>query len=107
MAKHSLHHLIVVETDGSLAGIISDRDVLAAAARYDSEATLVADVMTYAPVTVTPTTSLSQVVATILDRRFNCLPVVDDSHKVEGILTTTDLLELLQDLQLMVEAGRI
>jgi CBS domain-containing protein len=105
MAKNSLHHLIVVELGGSLAGIISDRDVLAAAGRYDSETTLVADIMTYAPRTVSPGTSLSEVVAMILDCRFNCFPVVNDSRKVEGILTTTDLLRAFQKLQFVVETA--
>lgn len=105
MAKNSSHHLVVVERNGCLAGIISDRDVLAAANDYASDPT-VADIMTSEPQTVSPDTPLSEVATLTLEHRFNCFPVVNHSGKVAGILTTTDLLRAFQKLQHIVESSK-
>jgi CBS domain-containing protein len=41
--------------------------------------------------TVTPDTKLSVAVGTMLSKRINCLPVVDNDNKLHGIVTSTDL----------------
>ena len=93
LAKNSLRHLLVVDSEGRLVGVISDRDVLRAA-----------DVMIIEPVTVAANTPLSAATALALDNRVNCLPVVDDSKQIRGIIiTTTDLLRAFQKLQMSVE----
>lgn len=103
LAKNPFRHLLVTEDDGRIAGVISDRDVLRAAGGYDSETTLVADVMTPEPITVHPETPLSEAVSIAFDYHINCLPVVGSAGTICGILTTTDLLRAFQNLQLAIE----
>ena len=91
--------------DGSLAGVISDRDLLRAANDYESDTTLIADVMTSRPITVRPETPLSGAAAMAFEYRFNCFLVVNESGKVAGILTTTDILKAFCRLQLSVEGA--
>jgi CBS domain-containing protein len=103
LAQNPFRHLLVAATDGRIAGVISDRDVLGAKAGYDAETTLVSDVMTSEPLTVQPDTPLSDAVSMALDYRVNCFPVVDPSGKICGILTTTDLMHAFQKLLLGID----
>ena len=96
-----IRHLPVVE-DGILVGIVSHRDLLAAAlssvleSSAEDEALLraivVADVMTRDPYAVRIDTSLGDAAALLLKRRVGCLPVVDDERRLIGLISETDLL---------------
>lgn len=103
MARHSFHHLLVAEPDGRLAGVLSDRDILRADGCYDSQSTLIADLMVSDPISVHADTLLSEAVELVLDHRVNCLPVVDAKRQICGILTTTDLLRTLKNIQASLE----
>ena len=52
-----------------------------------------ADIMTAAPVTVTPGTTLHDAAKLLLDGHFNGLPVVDDGRLV-GMLTQSDIISM-------------
>jgi len=103
LAKNPSRHLLVADMDGRLVGVISDRDVLRAADGYDWETTFAANVMTVDPITVTADTPLSTATTLVLDNRVNCLPVVDELKRVRGILTTTDLIQAFQKIQMSLE----
>lgn len=101
-------HLPVV-SDGRVVGILSDRDVERASPtllnrvspeEYNRifEATPVSKVMTAHPVTVTSKTPLKQAVAMMVERKINALPVVEAEKKLGGLITSTDLLTLLDRL---------
>ena len=55
--------------------------------------------MTRKPLAVGRDTSMADAIRLILQNRINCLPVVTEGGKVEGIVTTTDLLRTLFALQ--------
>lgn len=103
MARHSFHHVLIAEPDGRLAGVLSDRDILRGEGCYDSDTTVIADIMVSEPITVGAQTPLSEAVELVLDHRVNCLPVVDEAGRVAGILTSTDLLRALKNLQTAIE----
>ena len=97
MANNTFRHFIVVELDGQLAGVVSDRDLLRAMNhRRDWAELMISEFMTQEIVTVRKETPLSEAVEQIITRRINCLPVVDDKNRVCGIVTSTDLLQVLQ-----------
>lgn len=104
MANHPFRHLLVVDTAGQLCGVLSDRDLLRALIRIsDWSGTSVAELMTRDPIAVSLKTLLSTAVRKMLSHRVNCLPVTDGIGRVDGIVTSTDLLKTLLRLQRHIE----
>ncbi|MBW4659305.1 MAG: CBS domain-containing protein [Drouetiella hepatica Uher 2000/2452] len=52
----------------------------------------VADIMTADPIVVQPETPLSQAIQILAERRISGLPVVDQSGKLVGVISETDLM---------------
>lgn len=105
LRKHGFRHLLVVE-DNTLVGVISDRDVLRVISPFLntlSEAprdvkTLMRparEVMRADPVSVRPDTSIEEAASILLEHTISCLPVVNEDHQIEGIVTSKDLLRHL------------
>lgn len=94
MASQHVRHSVVVDERGKVKGVISDRDVLRTLARApDWKTKPVSDIMTQKPFVVHPRTSVADALEKLIEKRINCLPVVDDNGKLCGILTSTDLLK--------------
>jgi CBS domain-containing protein/Flp pilus assembly pilin Flp len=95
MESERFHHLLVLAQD-KLVGVVSDRDMRGRSGRR------AADVMTAAPTTVAPSTPIGQAITILLHHQISCLPVVEDD-RVQGILTTTDMLMTLQCLMQLLD----
>lgn len=91
MQEQHCHHLPVVDGSGALLGILADRDLLNAAARYLQSAIEVAEVMTRKVVTARPDMPLAEAATLMVDLAIGGLPVVDDNGQVIGIITETDI----------------
>ena len=98
-----IRHLPVVTDEGTLVGIITDRDIRRAAASdapsmaeheltYLLDKLRVRDIMTPEVVTVHGTTPVVEAGQIFLQKKFGCLPVVRDDNRIEGIITVADLL---------------
>src|SRR5688572_24101253 len=83
-----IRHVVVVDDDGSVAGVLSQRDLflggLLRALGYGSHAKAqalatmeVKEAMIADPVTTTPATPLADAARVMLDRKIGCLPVLD------------------------------
>lgn len=106
MANRSFHHVLVVDTDERLCGVISDRDVLRAISRTaDWSKMCVSEIMTRDSITTTPDSLISVAVRAMLEKRINCLPVVGPDERICGILTSTDLLRAYETIQKAVETN--
>jgi acetoin utilization protein AcuB len=93
-------------TDGErLIGLVSDRDILGVSAsnlsphRLEQDRLLmdrfaVRDVMTTKVVTVSPRTPILEAGRLMLSHRISCLPVVDDTNMLKGIVTSSDFIRL-------------
>lgn len=103
--SRKIRHIPVVEADGTLIGIVTDRDIkralpspLTSMERADYEKVLdetpIRRVMTRTPITVASTSPLVDAVRLILDKKIGGLPVVDGGMLV-GIFTQSDALEVL------------
>ncbi|MGE5190250.1 MAG: CBS and ACT domain-containing protein [Gemmatimonadota bacterium] len=105
MRGNNVHQLPVVQADGTLVGILSDRDIreatlpvalLPGKTEKDVEellaSTPVDRVMTRKVVTATMTDSLEDAIVLMHDFRVNSLPVVDETGRIAGIITRTDVL---------------
>jgi acetoin utilization protein AcuB len=97
MREQEIRHLPVVEPDGRLVGIVTDRDLRQAslarlhALRERDRDLTVQDVMTWAVITTGPDVPVAHAVAAMYERRIGSLPVVEQGRLV-GILTEQDLL---------------
>jgi len=100
MSLGRIRHLPVLDDDGQLAGVLSQRDLLLGAlskvlgygsvARGKLMASLpVKEVMTPDPITTTPDTPLAEAARLMHDNKLGCLPVVEGDRLV-GILTEGD-----------------
>lgn len=104
MATQFFHHILVVDEDDRLCGVISDRDVLRALARTPNwNAKKISEIMTEDSITTVPEAPLSSALGVMLDKRINCLPVIGSDGRVCGILTSTDLLKVYQNIQSVLE----
>src|SRR6516164_6904665 len=85
----------VVDREGRVAGIFTERDVLRklSLSRLDPEATPVRDLMTTPVEMATQETGPGEAMATMVERHFRHLPVVDSNSKLLGILSIRNLLE--------------
>jgi len=85
MNRQGVHHVLVVDGDQKLLGVISDRDMKRPAKNAF-------ELMTPQPVSVSPHDLASPAISLMMDRRISCLPVVNAEGVVVGVLTGTDLL---------------
>jgi len=103
MKDRHFRHCIVVDMQGKLCGVISDRDILRTMARNgQSRLKSLDQIMTRNPITVQRHTSILDAVSKIVSKKINCLPVVEDDGTVCGIVTSTDLLKSYQQVLEMV-----
>lgn len=92
MQELFVRHIPVVDEEGRLAGLVSQRDLLVLEIRKDASTPL-RDVMRTDVVTVRSDTPLRTAAETMIYNKFGCLPVVDAGRLV-GIITETDFLKL-------------
>ena len=99
--KH-IHHIPILEGT-RIVGVVSDRDVLKAISPF---ANTIGDVtrdrntlkrkahqlMTRKVVTICPTDTAREAAATMMEHKFNCLPVLSNEGAVVGIVTKTDVM---------------
>ena len=93
----------VVDEAGVLVGVLSEKDCLRVLA---GEVVLeglpegrVADYMSRDPVTVSPSTSLFDIVALFLDRHFRRLPVVEKGGRLVGQISRRDVLRAIESIR--------
>lgn len=95
MAVHGIRHLPVVDGEGRLCGILSDRDVRPIARRWTLEETPVERMMTRTVITLKPTSPLSALLDAFTTWHLSALPIVDDDDRPVGIVSYIDLLRVL------------
>jgi CBS domain-containing membrane protein len=104
MQIHRFRHLPVIDPEGRLVGLVTQRDLLRAQIsaltglteserRARQEEVRIGKLMTREVWTVTPDTLASHAGQTLLDHKYSCLPVVDADRVLCGIVTERDFLK--------------
>ena len=102
-----IRHMPIVDDDGTLAGVVSQRDLfhsgLLRALGFGSHAReqaldtlVVKEAMKTDVVTTTPDTTLAEAAKVMFERKIGCL-VVLDAGKMAGILTEADFVRLAME----------
>ena len=94
LAEHRIG-AVVVSADDSIAGIVSERDVVR---RLGDDAAGLLDrpvsaIMTADVVTCTPQTAVEDLARTMTERRIRHVPVVDDDGALVGIVSIGDVVK--------------
>lgn len=84
-------HLPVVDADGRIQGIVSDRDLCRALGRRSPLDAPVERFMTPDPVTIAPERRLSEAADAMIAHRISGLPVVAGDGALVGIVSSSDL----------------
>lgn len=104
MKTFQIRHLLVLDTDWILVGLVTDRDLKqvspSSLVGRDSLDALVLkrkvrDCMVHDPMTASPDQDVATAAQTLVNHRIGCLPVVGEDHRPLGIVTTSDFLRCL------------
>jgi len=107
--ENDIRHLPIVDEDGDLVGIISDRDLrsfaLPALSEFDNReaindalASSITTIMTGDVISVDVETDVSEVIDLMIQTRAGAVPVVDqDTQELVGIVSYIDVLKALRD----------
>jgi predicted transcriptional regulator len=94
MKLYRVHHLVVVDARERIVGLLSDRDLGGRRGAPVREGRSVADLMTRRVVTAAPEDTVRATANLFRGRQISCLPVLRVG-RLAGIVTVTDLLELI------------
>ncbi|HTL11611.1 MAG TPA: CBS domain-containing protein [Bdellovibrionota bacterium] len=94
MNEYRVRHLPVLH-GGHLVGMVSDRDLKLVIALETKEPFTVEDVMNDEPYAVRPETPISEVVATMAEKRLGSAIIQGAHGEILGIFTSVDGLKLL------------
>ena len=92
LSRHELGSRPICAADGTLVGIVTDRDIVTrcVAAGEEPGRVPVRDIMSPAPSVITPETPISDAARLMAQRQVRRLPVVEQGHVV-GMLSLGDL----------------
>ncbi len=119
MAANRIRHLPVIQPDGRLIGIVTDRDIRSALPykffkEFPSEEEKknfselkIKNIMSKDPITISPTYTIQDALVMIQDARVGALPVVDENGILRGIISVRDLLRAFINVLGVGEPGTL
>jgi len=97
MEKHNIGGLVVVNDDGEIQGIITERDLIRyAATDQPTFSAPISSIMTKRVIVGVPQDDIDSVAHTMTEKHFRHLPVLDGNQLV-GILTIGDVVKAQRD----------
>ena len=119
LAENKIRHLPIIDRDRRLVGIVTDRDIRSALPYSsllehcdETEKERIArfkvkDIMTKDPISISPTYTIQDALLLIQNSKVGALPVVDDNHKLTGIISVRDLLRAFINVLGIGEPGTL
>lgn len=116
MRDHKFRRIPVVDHEGKLVGIVSERDLLHASPSPATSLSVwevnyllwklkVADIMTHHVITIAPDAPIEDAANLMVTRKIGGLPVVDNAGYVVGVITETDIFKAFAELMGSGEKG--
>ena len=116
MKDKGIGRLPVVNEQGVLQGLVSDRDIKEASPSkattldmhelyYLLSEVKLKDIMTKKVVTIKPGDTVERAAALMLEHNIGGMPVVDDANKVVGMVTDSDIFKVLVRITGVLEGG--
>ena len=104
--SHNIHHILVIDEDDKLYGVLTDRDLYkhlspsAGTANETQKDTLLLNkkvnlIMSHNLLTAKEDFSIHQAVVMFYEHHISCLPVIDDNNTPIGIITWRDIIKVL------------
>lgn len=99
MSTRCVGTLVVIDPSRKPVGIVTDRDLVVRvlAEGLEPDSTLIADVMTRHPATVSENTPIEDVLALMRTKSVRRMPVVDKQGHLVGLVSVDDVLSLLAE----------
>ena len=109
MRDHKFRRIPVVDHEGKLIGIVSERDLLHASPSPATSLSVwevnyllwklkVADIMTHHVITIDQDAPIEDAANLMVTRKIGGLPVVDHAGKVVGVVTETDIFKAFAEM---------
>jgi CBS domain-containing protein len=100
LATHRIGAVIATEADGSIAGILSERDIVRGLAAQEDvcNRARVCDLMTSVVLTCHEDDTVDSLMQTMTGKRIRHLPVVDSDGRLMGIVTIGDVVKSRLDV---------
>lgn len=105
MRAFRIRHLPVVDKDGKLTGLFTQRDLYRILPSRVKESDPVdteilkkytlRDVMRQNPEALRPKDLIAKAVTIMWENKYGCVPIVDDNRRVVGIITAIDILHFV------------
>lgn len=94
LAKHKIGAIVIVETDGKVCGIASERDVVRQIASQGTTALAspISSCMTRKVISCTPDSTVDEVMGVMSSNKFRHLPVLRNGN-LEGIISIGDVVK--------------
>ncbi len=96
MSTHEIGSVVVVDGDGSVSGIVTDRDIALRAVGHGHSADIAVDaIMTRDVACISPAADIQDAAVRMQKRAVRRLPVVDDRGAIHGVIAIDDLFRSL------------
>ncbi|ALL01614.1 CBS domain protein [Pyrodictium delaneyi] len=99
MRTERVGSVLVVDEEGKLRGIITERDlVFACSEGWNPEVKQAWEIMTEDPITAKPDEDIVTIIKKMRDANIRHIPVVDDNGKPLGMISARDILDFIMTL---------
>ncbi len=98
MKEHNVGSVLIVDEDGGLEGIVTDRDIALSVAtdKIDPNTTCAYDIMTSDPISIDPNIDIDSALRIMNKINVRRLPVCD-SGKLVGLVSSADIATEIKD----------
>lgn len=93
-------HMPVLSAEGKIIGIVSDRDLLRHLIISDEHVVnrtdeIIGNIMNREVITASRITDIRRIARVMFEEHIGCMPILDDSRHIEGIITRSDILHAI------------